>query len=141
MKLTATLASTAVAFGVLATALQAAPAQAAPRPIPPPAYPIPPTKPRVHFWSEDFRLAFKVTDLPRGEKVCFFEAYLGDPLFGSLGVRSWQPAYERYELGTTAKARSVRHAPGIYPVKVTCRMHGHLLAHRAGEIRIPNTRR
>ena len=137
MKLTAVLVSTiAVAVGVLG----AAPVAAAPRPIPPPAFPIPPTKPKVKFSTEQSRLVFTVTDLPRGEKTCFFEGYLGDPWFGSLGVNAWQPLYEKYELSTTAKARSVPKPPGVYPVRLTCRMHQHLLVYKTGEIRIPNSR-
>lgn len=112
---------------------------AAPPSIPPPAFPIPQTKPHVTFSTEQSRLVFTVTDLPKGEKVCLFEGYFGDPMFGSLGVRAWQALYEKYELGTSATARSVPKPPGTYPVRLTCRMQDHLLAFRTGELRIPAT--
>ncbi|GED96491.1 hypothetical protein [Gordonia crocea] len=137
MKVFSMLAAAGAAAVCLGSALAPA-ADAKPRPIPPPAFPIPHTKPHVKFSTEQSRLVFTVTDLPRGEKVCLFEGYFGDPWFGSLGVNAWQALYERYELGTTAKARSVPKPPGVYPVRLTCRMQEHLLVYRTGTVRIPN---
>ncbi len=130
------LAAVAVALGVVGGSLSAATATAAPAPIPPPAFPIPPTTPHVTFSTEQSRLVATVSGLPRGEKVCLFEGYFGDPWFGSLGVNAWQALYEKYELMYSFTIRSVPKPPGVYPVRITCRMHEHLLVFRTGELRI-----
>lgn len=140
LRVTTALATLVAAAG-MGLGMQAAPATAKPAPIPPRAFPIPHTHPKVTFSTEQSRLVFKVTDLPRGEKICLFEGYYGDPLFGSLGVRSWQALYEKYELGTWAKARSTPKPPGTYPVRLICRMQEHLLVNRYGTVRIPASRR
>ncbi|MFT3898818.1 MAG: hypothetical protein QM728_01035 [Gordonia sp. (in: high G+C Gram-positive bacteria)] len=142
MKLAATVALSTIAASaglIGSSALQVAEADAAPRPIPPRAFPIPNYKPHVKFYHSNRKLAFIATGMPRGEKVCLFEGYYGDPWFGSLGVKAWQPLYERYELSETAKARSTPKAPGVYPVRLTCRMQTHLILRRAGTIRVPVT--
>lgn len=136
-KVASILAATAVAVGALGSAVLAAPADAAPQPIPPPAFPIPPTKPVAKFSTEQSRLVATVSGLPRGEKFCRFDAYFGDPLFGSLGVRAWQTVYERYELFTSFKIRSVPKPPGTYPVRITCLQQEHVVLNRSGEVRIP----
>ncbi|MFT4201842.1 hypothetical protein [Gordonia sp. (in: high G+C Gram-positive bacteria)] len=140
MKLAAALAlATVAASGMIGASVQAAPAEAAPAPIPPRAFPIPNYSPHVKFYHSNRKLAFLATGMPRGEKVCLFEGYYGDPWFGSLGVKAWQPLYERYELTETATARSTPKPPGVYPVRLTCRMQTHLILRRSGTIRVPVT--
>ncbi|HNP57585.1 MAG TPA: hypothetical protein PK331_01485 [Gordonia sp. (in: high G+C Gram-positive bacteria)] len=136
-KATSVFAAAAVALGTIGAAALAAPAAAAPPPIPPPAFPIPPTKPVVKFSTEQSRLVATVSGLPLGEKFCRFDAYFGDPTFGSLGVRSWQTVYQRYELFTSFKIRSVPKPAGTYPVRITCLQQEDTVLNRGGEIRIP----
>lgn len=142
MKSPTALALTIAAFAsTMVGAITVAPATAAPAPIPPPAFPIPPTRPTAVFSTEQSRLVATVTGLPRGEKFCLFEGYYGDPYFGSLGVNVWNPLYQKYELMHGFKIRSTPKPPGVYPVRIRCRMQTQTLLYRHGVVRIPNTAR